>query len=217
MAALDPDGTVVPPHQKDANAIALKYLELARNEILQRQRLGDQILIVYIGAVGAIGTWVYSPKGPSALAGGGLIPIGVVVAFLAFGASWIIYDNEHIINALARYQKRTLAKHFNHALPNIELWESSKELAEAANRRHSVRHNVIHGALLVLPGLVGLWLQWEYQRCHNRAFWIWMVMAGALTVAAGRLAFLTTHERVRLRDTTFKDKEEELMNKFGPS
>jgi hypothetical protein len=199
MAALDPDRPADPPDPKDANAIALKYLELARSEILQRQRLGDQILIVYIGAVGAIGAWVYS-KGPSALAGGGLIPIGVVVAFLAFGASWIIYDNEHIINALARYQKRTLRKHFNHALPNIELWESSEELAEAANRRHSVRHNVIHGALLVLPGLVGLWLQWGYQRCHDRAFWIWMVMAVALTVAAGRLAFLTTHERARLRD-----------------
>ena len=43
---------------KDANTIALKYLELARSEILERIKVGYQILTAYAGAVGALGAWI---------------------------------------------------------------------------------------------------------------------------------------------------------------
>ncbi|MGA2902665.1 MAG: hypothetical protein ABSD98_02460 [Candidatus Korobacteraceae bacterium] len=46
-------------HEPRKDDIALKYLELARAEILERIKLRYQILIAYAGAVGAVALWAY--------------------------------------------------------------------------------------------------------------------------------------------------------------
>jgi hypothetical protein len=141
-------------------------------------------------------TWVYS-NGPSAPQEAGLVPIRVIVAFLAFAASWIIYDNERMISALARYQRKTLAKHFRRALPNIELWELSEDLYEAVKGWHAVLHRAIQGLVVVLPALIGLWFQSKSPGYHDLASCFWTPMAGIFAVTACWLSILTIREPSR--------------------
>lgn len=173
-----------------ANAIALKYLELARNEILERIKVRYQTLTAYAGAVGAIGAWVYS-KGPSVAGEGGL----VVIAFLAVAASSILCDNEQVINALARYQLYALSKHFKPALPKIPLWELSEELGASFDKVvGGSLHNWIQASVVVLPAAIASYL---LQSLH--AAWTWDVLAWSCTFFAFILSLMTPLERRGLR------------------
>ena len=71
--------------------VALKYLELARAEILYRVKSTNDTLIVYAGAVGAIAAWVYKsyhdqqegslPNGPALSIPPSTLSAGLVVSF----------------------------------------------------------------------------------------------------------------------------------------
>jgi hypothetical protein len=220
------DGTVVPS-DSNANAIALKYLDLARSEILERQKLGYQILIAYTGAVGVIGAWMYGklPAVPASQVpvGGvaigqvvgsqiaasqlsiGPVPIALVVAFLAFVASWIIYDNELMITALAKYQRKAMADYFERVLPDIKLWEGSDELKAAASRRHSSLHYFFQGVVLVLPALIAVGLQRKYDFHHDCAL---QALEALLIFGAATVSILTLLQRRSLRQQTHDSGDE---------
>ena len=115
-----------------------QHLELSRAELLERIRFGYQTLIVYAGGVGAIALWAHpSQLAPASVqvsllhpwsANARLVPIGVIVAFLAAVTEWVMHQNEHIVSLLAPYQSQTLAKHLIAALPEGPLWELSPQL-----------------------------------------------------------------------------------------
>jgi len=203
-APQQPLGNFTQEQRKDA--IALKYLELARAELLERIKVSYQTLIVYAGAVGAVAAWAY----PNQVAQGGsgsinawsanprLVPPGVIVGFLAVVANWVIHHNEHIVNALARYQIYTLAKHLHDAaFPELNLWERSRPLQ--ADNRIRVRWDFgIRSALVSLPAFIGSVLQsLDQQNCES---WIWLALAWILTFVSVLLGILTVRARQRLRD-----------------
>jgi len=138
------------------DAIALKSLELARSEILERIKLGYQTLIVYAASVGGIGAWWLGKTEVQAK-----VPIGVIVGFLAVVASWMTYDNEHMIKTLARYQRETLSGHFKTALSELKLWESSKQLEAVLKSWHRYIHIFTQQAVVFLPAIYATYLQWS--------------------------------------------------------
>jgi hypothetical protein len=108
--------------------IALKYLELARAEILERLKLSNQFLIVYLGGISALLGWFYTAKDSTAhhFQPQYVLPVVAgVVSFLAFSLSWVLSENEMMIELLATYQRQELRP----ILPWPPMWEGSQVLA----------------------------------------------------------------------------------------
>jgi hypothetical protein len=139
--------------------VALKYLDIARAEILDRMKVSNQTLIVYVGGVGAIAGWMYQATiGSKEHANMRTLafPTGVVVAFLALAATWIIFHNERMVNALARYQKKDLAPYFKSVAPRMVPWESSDALHDTDKGLAIVMTIVVQAILVIGPSLVSL-------------------------------------------------------------
>jgi len=191
------------------DGIALKYLELARAEILERIKLRYQILIAYAGAVGAVALWAY--PNPAASTPGNtvadtsvrdarLVLTGVVVAFLAVVANWIIYHNEHMVNGLAKYQAGELGRHL-HFSSGVKPWELSDELGDTDPQKHVFWDIWAQGALVVAPAVVGWVPQWTVQNSHIPMWVIWIsrIASIVLTGVAFLLADTTYRGRKKLR------------------
>lgn len=185
------------------DAIALKYLELARNEILERIKIGYQILTAYAAGIGAIAVWAYPavPAGNNGAGNAALkgVPVGVIVAFLAVVASWIIYHNEYVVNALAEYQSEALAEHFVRVLPAVPMWERSPQLVTADDPTHASGDSLMVGTLVVCPAIVALFVQWSQQTQHNRWSCGWLMVGALLTLVSMALWIRTVKGRQNLR------------------
>jgi hypothetical protein len=109
------------------------------------------------------------------------VPVGVIVGFLAVVASWMTYDNEHMIRTLARYQREILSKkHFETALPEVKLWESSEQLETVRQSGHRYVHSLIQESLVVVPAIFATLLQWFW---FHQPWW-WNLGASIFTVIA---------------------------------
>jgi hypothetical protein len=152
----EPDPGTVGGRQ---DQIALKYLDLARAEILDRMKASNQTLIVYVGGVGAIVGWMYQATIASkdhANMRTLVFPTGVIVAFLALAATWIIFHNERMVNALARYQKTVLAPYFKSVAPGMIAWESSDALHDTDDRLAIAATIIVQAILVIGPSFVFL-------------------------------------------------------------
>jgi hypothetical protein len=144
--------------------IALKYLDLARAEILYRVKSSNDTLVVFAGATGAIAAWLYkTPCNPTAASGlcaadsidnRLLFPAGCVLAFLSLAASWIISHNERMVCALAEYQRVELGTFLNQANIGFASWELSASLPKEDSRRLSTFTSAIYALLIVGPSVL---------------------------------------------------------------
>ena len=194
---------------KRQDEFALKYLDMARSEILDRMKLSNQTLTVYVGAVGAIAAWMYQASiGSEHLANLRALafPTGVVVAFLALAATWIIFHNERMVNALALYQKKELAEYLTEVAPRVTPWEASKALHCSDGGFGILITILVQGILVIGPNLVFLGAM-RYLIGHPEAPptfetplerpAIWLT--GGLTMVAIFLTCLTILDRRKLR------------------
>ena len=195
--------------------VALKYLDLARAEIQDRMKSSNQTLIVYVGGVGAIAGWMYQATiGSKSHANMRTLafPTGVVVAFLALAATWIIFHNERMVNALARYQKQVLAPYLKSVAPDMVLWESSVAL-RCTDKGFTIVMTIIVQAILVIgPSLVFLGSMLYFIACPGVpptvAPWMGLsciLLTAMLTGLAIYFTVLTIRHRKELRqeDATF--------------
>jgi hypothetical protein len=134
------------------NAIGLKYLELSRAEILERLKLSNQFLIVYLGGISALVGWLFTAKDPTKE---GIVPQNVLPAvatglsFLAFSLSWILSENERMVELLAKYQIVELGKCF-HRSSSLPLWEESLLLKQ---ERPSTGAMLVHLIMINAPNI----------------------------------------------------------------
>jgi hypothetical protein len=131
------------------NAIALKYLELSRAEILERLKLSNQFLIVYLGGISALLGWLFTANGPGLVLQNVLPAVATGLSFLAFSLSWILSENERMVELLARYQIEQLGKWF-HRSSSLPLWEGSVLLKE---ERSSTGAMLVHGFVINAPNI----------------------------------------------------------------
>ncbi|HEX4320802.1 MAG TPA: hypothetical protein VHZ52_07865 [Acidobacteriaceae bacterium] len=142
-----------PPSGEDrVDAIALKYLELSRAEILERLKLSNQFLIVYLGGISALLGWLFTAKDPMA---GGIVPQNVLPAvaagfsFLACSVSWILSENEAMIELHAKYQMEQLGK-WLYQVSSLLLWEETSHLR---NERPSTGAMLAHVLMINAPNI----------------------------------------------------------------
>ena len=147
--------------QYRVDAIALKYLELSRAEILERLKLSNQFLIVYLGGISALLGWLFTAKD---LTSGGIVPQNVLPAvaagfsFLAFSVSWILSENEGMIELHAKYQIEQLGK-WLHQVSSLILWEETGRLkserpSTGAMLAHVLMINAPNSALTVAAAVL---------------------------------------------------------------
>jgi len=184
--------------------IALKYLDLARAEISDRMKVANQTLIVYVGGVGAIVGWMYqasiAPQTHTVQLSTLLFPIGVVVAFLSFAASWIIFHNERMVNALARYQKNTLAPYFKLVSRDLIAWESSDALHKTDSGLRTIATTTLVQAILIIgPNVIFVvaMLRMTQPQASLEEFCI--ILTIALTSLAFWFSSATIYQRRKLR------------------
>jgi hypothetical protein len=198
VEALNPPG----PRQ---DQIALKYLEIARAEILDRMKSSNQTLTLYVGGIGAIVGWMFQvttvAQKPVPLRSV-VFPMGVVVGFLAFAASWIIFHNERMVNALARYQKKELAPYLHSVLP-VTGWESSDQLHGTDNKVPIYITMLVQAAILIGPVFVFL-VGMLYNGAHwcmpnTTGQWAGFAIALALAIMSSVLSSYTITQRRVLR------------------
>jgi hypothetical protein len=119
----------------DEQDLALKFLELARQEILEKVQFVNQTLGAYLLGISAVVSWFYQtvqrPAAPPALPLSpadqaiDAVSLALLLAYLALGVNWIIHHNERMVAALARYQSEELKDALGSSVP---MWERSEAL-----------------------------------------------------------------------------------------
>jgi len=136
--------------EKHVANVALKSLELARAEILERIRFRYQALTVYSLAVGGIFGFVLK-DGKAATQ----LPIWTFILFvlsvLSLTANWTIYHNETGVNHLARFQVNELAGKLR--VPRAVIWETSHSIQGDSPLRIAL-DTVVQSVLTLSPPLL---------------------------------------------------------------
>jgi hypothetical protein len=187
--------------------VALKYLELARAEILYRVKSTNDTLIVYAGAVGAIAAWVYKsyhdpqpgslPNGPALSIPPSTLSAGLVVSFLALVASWIVFHNERMVTSLAKYQRDELNSDLDAA--GSTPWERSVSLSSGDPRLLSLVTSVVYGAMVVGPSVVALYEMWS-DRGSFPSPGLYLVMSAIMSFCALVFMIMMVVDRYQLRE-----------------
>ncbi|WP_221076762.1 hypothetical protein [Agarivorans aestuarii] len=162
--------------------LAEAYYECARNEIIQRIRLRDYILLVFLGAVSAIFSSVFRSSAE--------IEIVLVIPYLTLGAGVLVCQHNSKIGSLAEYCSVELEKFFH---TNLEgslppQWDNSKSLKEYSKYSITLR-SWGHFIILLAPCAPALMLTVEHA---TGSFPLCVVWWGCL-VCCGFVAWLKRH------------------------
>lgn len=179
----------------EENLVALKYLELARGEILERLKLSNQFLIVYLGGISALIGWLFSgnSSAQSSISPRDALPaVALGLSFLACSLSWILNENERMIEGLAKYQTEALKKWANQ-FPFL-MWEGSEQLSKEVPRygammAHTVIINLPSG-VVILCSIIFPGPKW------NPSLWVsFLVGASIITCLSCWVSFNMIHRR----------------------
>jgi hypothetical protein len=127
--------------------VAIAMYQSARAELVERIRLRDQILMIYLAAVGALFT-----------AGFGVTPrfeVLLSLPFLALGASVLVCQHNAVIGSLGRFCVVELGAFLDGLKSHAPQWDDSSSLQsykDSAIRLRSFGHTVI----LIVPCVVAL-------------------------------------------------------------
>jgi hypothetical protein len=190
---------------------ALKYLELARNEILEKVRFVNQTLAAYLLGVSALSSWIYQtisrtnpPMDPAEKA---VVILGfaLLLAYVSLGANWLIHHNERVVSALAIYQRDELVRY----LPGgPKSWENSRSLKDKDGRWHAMGTILVEEIILLGPSwyayfyarsLEGLAAGWTGGLWHVPVH-VWLSAARVVNWLNVGIALLMFWTRWKLRD-----------------
>src|SRR5258708_37848865 len=128
------------------------YYESARQELIERIRLRDNSLFVYLGAVGALfGT---------ALAKTAAGQILLVVPYLTLGAVFLMAQHHEVIGNLESYLVNELAPFLDEHEANVPQWNNSSAL-HAYYGQAMLWRLVAHCMLLLVPPAAALILNFD--------------------------------------------------------
>lgn len=174
---------------------ARQYHAAARSEIIQRIQLRDNVLLVFLGAAGALfGIALGSDVKPEIL---------LVVPYLTFGATLIISQHHEVIGSLGLYLRKELHPIFEEAGDTAPDWDSSDALRDCHSQAMWMR-TLAHIILLIAPPVGSLAINWRHRGFSEPpqalAWWFGVFFAG-LSLAVLVLSHYQ-RERLRTRQTT---------------
>jgi hypothetical protein len=194
----------------DKAEVALKYLELAREEILEKARFVNQTLGAYLLGSSALASWfyqsAYKPATPNlasttdAEKASAAIGLALMLSYLALGVNWIIHHNERIVTALALYQRKDLCSVLGDDPP---MWERARSLKDEDSLIHAFFTVAVEELIVLGPPLAAF--VFASQQFHVTAWqpahwWLFGAIVGnATSVGIGVLMFKTKY---RLRRKT---------------
>jgi hypothetical protein len=186
----------------DRAEIALKYLDLAREEIQEKGRFINQTLGAYVLGSSALASWFYQsayrPAGPTPVTltepekAAAAIGLAFMLSYLALGVNWIIHHNERIVAALALYQRNDLYPALGSDPP---MWEMSRSLREEDSLLHAFFTVAIEELIVLAPPIAAF--VFAIRLVGAAAWWpthLWLpgaIAANALSVVIGVLMFRT--------------------------
>lgn len=189
--------------------IALRYLEMARNEISEKVQFVNKTLGAYLLGVSAIASWfyhsVYQPSSSEKLVevtaaekSSAAIGLALILSYLALGVIWIIHHNERMITALAYYQRDELLGALK---GGPTMWERSTSLNNADGPGHARFNIVVEELIVLLPALVAAFYAFSgFSSAPEWPKWFWVpatLIADALNLT---IAVWMLVNRGRLRD-----------------
>lgn len=132
--------------------ILIKHYETVRQEILERIRLRQTVLVLYLGFVGTVLGFAFSPDKNK---------IGIVIPFVSFGVAWIIRDHELLLGYLGQWLKTTYDNYLrsNPEFEKYPQWDSSPLIENYAKSVLSARF-IGYICLLLILSIVGLVVSW---------------------------------------------------------
>ena len=179
----------------DSAEVALKYLDLARGEILEKVKFVNQTLGAYLLGTAAVGSWFYQSIHRTAAGqamsdtvekASAAIGLAFILSYLALGVNWIIHHNERMVTALAEYQRDELSKY----LPNVPaMWERSIALHKgddpgAARRTMAVEELIVLGP----PFTATVFAFGQFFHAQGWPLYVWLpcaVVANLLNIEVG--------------------------------
>lgn len=135
------------------NSVALEFYKSARNELVERVKLRDQVLLVYLAFVGAISGAALSLHGSKQIA--------LVLPFLGMGCAILVSQHNSVIGAIIRYTSTDLHGHLLSGHADIPDFVNSSSF-----RSHSPRSNffrsVGHAVVILVPEVTGLGINYQH-------------------------------------------------------
>jgi len=172
------------------------YYTSARTELIERIKLRDGVLVLYLAAVGALfGIAV----------GGGVEKqkLLLLLPFLAFGAAVIISQHTSVIGALASYCVTELAPFLRGLAPSEDApqWDDSRALAQY---QHAAVHLRTwgHGVMIIIPAVIALSFNWDNVSFSALNAFVIMWVAGVLMLVLAGFVIWRAHVT---RTTLFSD------------
>lgn len=171
-----------------AGETARKNYESARNELVQRIQLREQILLFFVGGVATI----YSV----ALGAENKLEILLAIPYLSFGTAVIISQHNSVIGALGHFCAHEIGPFLKKLEPAeyAPFWESSASLHRYSSKALGLR-TLAHIVLIITPAALGLLMNWHYARFSdmtNGTIW-WIGATGTVL----SLWFLIAAHRLR--------------------
>lgn len=169
---------------------ARQYHATARSEIIQRLQLRDNVLLVFLGATGALfGIALGTNANPEIL---------LVVPYLTLGATLIISQHHEVIGSLGLFLREELHPALEKMGDAAPEWDTSDALREYHSQAIWMRI-LAHTILLIIPPLGSLAINWHHRVVsafpQGLAWWLGALFAGLSVVVLVR----SHYQRKRLR------------------
>lgn len=132
---------------------ARRFYDSARQELIQRIHLRDNVLLVYIGVVGTI----FGISFGSASAA----QILLVIPYLALGAAVIVSQHNAIIGSIGIFLANEIEPFLKDLGESAPQWDTSNALHEYSKDAIWMR-SLGHFLLILIPPVTALVLNWRY-------------------------------------------------------
>lgn len=142
-----PDSTPKMATLSDLVTVATNYYRAAREELVERVKLRDQVLLVYLGFVGAV-------LGAS-LAKDAWREIGLILPFLGLGCAILVSQHNAVIGALIRFINMDLRRKLKEVGVDVPEFVSSNSFKDHS-RYSNFSRSLGHAVVIMIPEVAGL-------------------------------------------------------------
>lgn len=126
-----------------------------REEIRERIQLRDNVLVLYLGAVGAVLGVALSSRSIS-------IELLLIIPYLALGATAIISQHHTMIGSLGCFLASELEPFLKEIGEYAPQWDASKTIRARSHRFSWLGRRVGHIVLIDIPAVAALFFNWQH-------------------------------------------------------
>ncbi|EGR2191065.1 hypothetical protein [Vibrio parahaemolyticus] len=156
------------------DGIFIKYYESARTELIARLVLRDKIVVLFLGAVGAIGSVSFGNKE--------FIEALLIIPFLSLGALLLSMQHNFVIGSLSQYCASELGRDISKMGTGCKFkqWDGSDAFLENKKFIHKLR-TWGQFCIFVLPCFFVLFFNHSMLTSgYTNTIWVWLLDAQCL-------------------------------------